>query len=94
MQPFATRNNVTYAAGTVTLAGATASSACLAPSAALISSNAYDGDIQINVTISDWQILQYVALANSFENALPSMNCKSAAHQSAGAQLCYVLCVI
>jgi hypothetical protein len=57
---FKPRNNVTFdsVSGTATLAGATTWSGALAPSAALISSNSYDGDITINVTLADWKIMQ------------------------------------
>lgn len=61
-QGFRTRNNVTVNSdGSLTLAGATSSSGSLAPSAAFVSMDAYDGDIQINVTVTDYKILQCVS---------------------------------
>lgn len=48
---------VDAASGTVLLQGWT-SSAALAPSAGLLSMDAYDGDVQMNVSISAYRLVQ------------------------------------
>jgi hypothetical protein len=60
LAPFRTRNSVTLdsTTGTATLAGGPPAPGQLSPSAALLSVNSYDGDLQINVTLSGWEILQ------------------------------------
>jgi hypothetical protein len=42
----------------IKLGGATRSSGVLAPSASLVSRAGYDGDVQLNVSVSGWAILQ------------------------------------
>jgi hypothetical protein len=57
---FHTRNGVSFdnSTGAATLAGSAASAGTLAPSAGLVSKVAFAGDFQINVTVSDYRILQ------------------------------------
>lgn len=57
---FATKNGVSInsATGAATLAGSSSAGGPLAPSAALISKVGFDGDFQINITVSDYKILQ------------------------------------
>ena len=56
---FSTRNNVSYneATGAVLLQG-WSSTGSLAPSAGLLSLEAYVGDVTINATITSYQIVQ------------------------------------
>lgn len=55
---FKTNNNITYdaATGAATLAGFVSCPSCgLAPSAGIISLDAYDGDVTLNVTVTAYQ---------------------------------------
>jgi len=57
---FKSKNNVTWdtGLGSVKLQGWTSGTASLAPSAGLLSLHTYDGDIEVNATISVYDILQ------------------------------------
>jgi hypothetical protein len=56
---FGARNNVSWdASGAATLQGNTTNPGYLAPSAGLLSLDAFDGDVAVNVSISAWRVLQ------------------------------------
>lgn len=56
--PFKTRNDVTFSGSTALLQGWTSSAASLAPSAGFLTLAAYDGNVEINATISGWELAQ------------------------------------